>query len=158
MFFKKVLKMFVSSPLDPKLNAVAKRICEQCGWDVSNLRLQKLIYIAQMIHVGRYKEPLIEKDFQAWMYGPVIPSLYHKLKGYGSDPVGDRFYETTPLTAQEEDTINFVCDRLKGATGSRLVAITHRDGGAWFNNYQSGIYDKIIPLEDIEKEYEKFHG
>jgi len=33
-------------------SAAAKRMCERSGWTLSNLELQKLLYIAHMFHLG----------------------------------------------------------------------------------------------------------
>ena len=35
-----------------RLDSVAKFICESGGWGVSNLQLQKIIYMAQMYYMG----------------------------------------------------------------------------------------------------------
>ena len=40
-------------------------------------------------------------------------------------------------------------------SGSRLIAITHWEGGAWFNNYDPEYSSKIIPNEDVLEEYNK---
>lgn len=64
---------------------------EEC---VTNLKLQKLLYYAQGIGIGRYNTKVIAEDFYAWEHGPVIEHLYHKYKGSGSgalvvDPAAD---------------------------------------------------------------------
>jgi uncharacterized phage-associated protein len=33
------------------------------------------------------KEPLIDERVEAWNYGPVIPSLYHEFKNFGSGAI-----------------------------------------------------------------------
>ena len=37
---------------------------------------QKILYFAHMACLGEYGEPLIDEQFHAWLYGPVIPNLY----------------------------------------------------------------------------------
>lgn len=54
------------------------------GGGVSPMKVQKLTYFAHGWHLALYDSPLIDEDIQAWTYGPVIPSLYHKLKGFGN--------------------------------------------------------------------------
>lgn len=44
---------------------------------MSNMKLQKLLYYAQSIHLALYDEPLFSEAVQAWRYGPVCPSAYH---------------------------------------------------------------------------------
>ena len=43
---------------------VAKYICEKTGWNTSNLRLQKILYIAHMLHIGETETPLIDDSFE----------------------------------------------------------------------------------------------
>ena len=59
--------------------------------DISQMKLQKLLYFAYglfLVRNGGIKNPLFNERFEAWPYGPVIPELYHMVKGYGSQPIG----------------------------------------------------------------------
>ncbi len=56
----------------------------ECGDLISNLKLQKLIYYAQGFSLALFNKPLFSEEIEAWTHGPVIPSLYHEYKGYGS--------------------------------------------------------------------------
>ena len=52
--------------------AVAKRLCERSGWSLTNLALQKLCYIAHMIHLSMHDgKPMVSGHFEAWDFGPV---------------------------------------------------------------------------------------
>ena len=56
---------------------VAKRLGEQSDWSLSNLAMQKLSYIAHMVHLASFDgEPLVFGNFEAWDLGPVHPQLY----------------------------------------------------------------------------------
>ena len=70
--------------MDQKLPAaiVARRICELGKWEISNLKLQKLLYLTHMYYSGIFEEGLIKERFRAWKRGPVIPSIYHLCKDY----------------------------------------------------------------------------
>ena len=57
------------------------------GDNISNLKLQKLVYYAQGFHLALYDEPLFEDQIFAWAHGPVVPDLYHKYKEYGSEAI-----------------------------------------------------------------------
>jgi uncharacterized phage-associated protein len=47
-------------------------------WKLSNLQMQKILYLAHMVYMDKNSgEPLVDEDFQAWDYGPVLPSLYY---------------------------------------------------------------------------------
>jgi uncharacterized phage-associated protein len=44
---------------------------------MTNMKVQKLLYYAQSLHLALYDEPLFENEIQAWRYGPVCPPAYH---------------------------------------------------------------------------------
>jgi uncharacterized phage-associated protein len=141
-----------------RLQSVANYICEKSGWSISNLQLQKLMYLSQMIYLGRTNGGrLFDGDFQAWDYGPVEPSLYHKAKIFGSGHVGDVF--TQARFFEEDDprreVMDDVCDRFLKFSGGDLVEITHWDEGAWARNYVPGARNTPIPDEDILDEYRR---
>lgn len=59
------------------------KIDQEAGESITPLKLQKLVYYAQAWSLAFYNS-LFEEDFQAWVHGPVIPSLYIHFKEYGS--------------------------------------------------------------------------
>ena len=138
--------------------SAAKHMGLHSQWSLSNLVLQKLIYICHMLHLGNYglEEPLVFGQFEAWDYGPVHPDLYHEAKVYGGSPVRNIFHASTNLT--EDDYKVPLMDRIVdkfGNDASRLVAITHWKDGAWAKNYKPGVQGIIIPNEDILAEYKR---
>lgn len=138
-----------------RLDSVCRYICEKGGWKVSNLQLQKLLYLAQMVHLGEHGERLTDADFQAWDYGPVEPTVYRKVRMFGSGPISDVFYDARAFKAddQRKKSLDLVCDQLLSVTPGRLVDITHWDKGAWVKNYVPGFKGLTIPDADIVAEY-----
>jgi len=133
----------------------AKRLCEKSGWSLTNLELQKLIYLAHMFHLGQYNEPLVKEHFEAWDYGPVQPDLYHHIKVYGSSKVKSMFRLGKDI---EDDTseakiLDKVCEQLSSKPARWLVAVTHWQDGAWAKHYHSTSFSEIIPDEDVHQEY-----
>ncbi len=136
---------------------VAQKICELSDWKVTNLSLQKIIYFCHMIYMGRNEgTSLVEDDFQAWMYGPVLPTLYEKYKKYGADSIPNRFYGVAAIT---DENLNSFIEEVAGALLKRepweLVTLTHSKNGAWAKNYVPG-HNKTIPNADIIEEYAEF--
>ncbi|PSB03688.1 Panacea domain-containing protein [Merismopedia glauca] len=43
---------------------------------MTNMKVQKLLYYSQSLHLALYNEPLFEEEIQAWRYGPVCPPAY----------------------------------------------------------------------------------
>ena len=131
-----------------------KTICELSGWDVSNLALQKLLYIAHMYHLGRHNEPLIDDYFEAWMYGPVEPSLYRHARGFGSEAVRNVFHKYESVrNGSEFDLLNETVEATRGLSGAYLVSFTHWEKGAWYKVYDPEIRGTIIPNNMILEEY-----
>jgi len=134
--------------------AAAKRVAERSGWSLSNLELQKILYLAHMFHLGRTGEPLVYGNFEAWDYGPVHPTLYHHAKMFGSSPVENIFHSVPAIPdGPEAEILDEATQGLSGASPGRLVAATHRIGGAWEKNYVPGTRNVIIPNADILGEY-----
>lgn len=60
---------------------------EDAGDSISNLKLQKLVYLAQGFYLALYDERLFSSPIEAWTHGPVIRSLYHRFKKYESNGI-----------------------------------------------------------------------
>jgi uncharacterized phage-associated protein len=134
---------------------VAKTLGRLSNWSLSNLEMQKIAFIAEMLHLGREDTPLINEDWQAWSYGPVQPDLYHRAKIFGADPVRDIFVE--PILAPHGSRSRAVHDAfnlMQNLTPGQMINITHQPGGAWATNYRQGSKNKIIPKPAIRAEYE----
>jgi uncharacterized phage-associated protein len=44
--------------------------------EMTNMKVQKLLYYSQCLYLALYDEPLFEDEIQAWRYGPVCPPAY----------------------------------------------------------------------------------
>lgn len=135
----------------------AKEVCKLGNWEVSNLKLQKIMYIMQVFYYGNYNQPLFNASFEAWDYGPVIPSLYHRFKMFGNKPIQEWVFRNEK-TSCDNDKITFIKDfapLLLSKTSAALVGLTHRKESAWYKAYIPGAKGIIIPEEEIKNEYER---
>ena len=135
--------------------AAARTIADMWASPITNLALQKLLYLSHMVHAGRGRGQLASNSFQAWDYGPVEPQLYHKLKAYGANPFPISVLPSEPYgqDTPEWASINEVVSALQGATPRRLVSITHAKKGAWAKSYQPGVLGVEIPENLIIEEF-----
>ena len=133
----------------------AKKICALGDWRVTNLKLQKILYLAHMVYMGRNNgEPLIDELFEAWDYGPVLPSLYQRVKIFSNQPISDIFSEVELIEGTREAmVIEEACRHYLHKRAADLVTITHRDNGAWARNYDPPYCSNQIPNADILNEY-----
>jgi uncharacterized phage-associated protein len=54
---------------------------------ITNMKLQKLAFYTQAWHIAVFNEEIFEEDFQAWIHGPVLPSLYNQYKSFQWRPI-----------------------------------------------------------------------
>ena len=53
-------------------------------YDISNLKLQKLLYFVQAYFLISIHELCFEEGIEAWDFGPVVSEAYHEYKRYGN--------------------------------------------------------------------------
>nr|WP_275296541.1 type II toxin-antitoxin system antitoxin SocA domain-containing protein [Sulfitobacter geojensis] len=129
-------------------------MCSKSGHKITNLQLQKLLYMADMNFVGQGKGRLVDEDFEAWDYGPVLPSLYHKCKAFGSKPVPKVFWDAEDISGSDEALmLDLAWEKLKSATPGQLVKTTHSSLGAWVRRYVAGARQIKIMTDDMIEEY-----
>ena len=138
----------------PVLDA-ANHLCKESGWTLTQIELQKLLYLAHMVHLGNYGKPLVRGYFEAWEFGPVHPVLYRAVRIYGSSTITRIGFNRHPLQpGTERTTLDAVYSELGLVSASKLIRITHWTGGAWAKNY-TGDRGVVIPEKDILEEFKK---
>lgn len=135
----------------------ARTLGEESGWTRTPLDYQKILYIAQMIHLDRESRPLFADAFEAWDYGPVVPALYHHLKTYRRNIVtaiavsGSFAWGTSEAYAISDALC--MTQHLKPG---QLVNFTHRAGGAWESFYEPAGQNVVIPASAMLAEWRDF--
>lgn len=124
---------------------------------VTNLKLQKIVYYAQAWHLALWGKPFFNEDFEAWVHGPVIPSLYQKFKRYGWRPIPVKKeievpkFESLPNRLLEEVYVKY------GALEAfQLEMLTHQEDPwriARGNLAPDVSCDNIISKDSIQKYY-----
>lgn len=137
------------------IDSAARRICQIGDWQVTNLQLQKILYLSHMYHMGlHHGRRLVDASFEAWDYGPVLPALYKRVAMFGSRPIQDIFrLEPDVEEGPELDSIGRAAPALVSRPAAELVSMTHISEGAWARHYRPGIRGLIIPDADIFNEY-----
>ena len=94
---------------------------------VSNLKLQKLLYYQQGFHLAYYGEPLFEEDIEAWLYGPVVPSVYDHFKSYGNKGI-EHSGEIIALSGTYEEALFNEVNKIYGSYSAiGLMEMTHQE-------------------------------
>lgn len=105
------------------------------GRYVTNLSLQKLAYFCQGWHLALADRPLVADSFEAWKFGPVLPSVYHKFKVFSSNPIPPEHPLVRSSEAQLDNWSSALIDRVLDVygeyTGAQLVEMSHVTDGPW---------------------------
>lgn len=135
--------------------AAARHLCELSDWVLTNLELQKILYLAHMRYLGETGEPLIAGTFEAWDYGPVLPPVYEAVKVYGGNVIGNVFGGVGKIGDPDiVRALDTTYDQLKSFTAGQLVEETHWRNGAWAAVYKPGRRGIPIPNNLIKWEYD----
>ena len=94
---------------------------------ISNLKLQKLLYYAQGMHLGLYGTPLFEDEIQAWQYGPVVESVYQIYKDNGACGIQEFDNPVENFTDDEEVVLQFVQEAFGQFSAWKLADMTHEE-------------------------------
>lgn len=133
-------------------------IARNQGKRLTNMQLQKLVFLANGYTLALLNRPLHSHDTHAWQWGPVIPRLYRSLQIYGSDFVTKHVRippdGAQPVEPEEQEIIQAVWDAYGDHTGVELSAITHKPGTPWSETWKRKEFS-IIPPEFIAAYYKK---
>ncbi|SRR6266536_701619 len=132
------------------------KLAQADGRTLTNMQLQKLVYIAHGYALAILHKPLIKQSVEAWRYGPVVADLYHALREYGSGKV------TKPINILPAETLSEThCALLSEVvkaygrfTGPQLSTMTHREGTPWRDVYDPNGWGNTVISDDlIERHY-----
>lgn len=130
---------------------IANALIRDYGHRISftNLKLNKIVYYAQVESLRKGNRSLFTDPIEAWQYGPVEPAVYHAFKKYGDDPI------LTPTASPQLDeyteaVLEEVVQKYATLTAFDLVNLTHQPGGAWSKTFQPG-HNAVI-TDDVIRE------
>ena len=136
-------------------NAFLKK-AKQSGISVTQMKLQKLVYIAHGWTLALSAKPLVNQEPEAWDRGPVFPELRDYAKNSGSKPIVDLIHEndkspfvffgnqprgdiiTADLNNYEQQVIDHVWSRYGQLSAFRLSDLTHMPNTPWSKTYKNG--------------------
>lgn len=137
----------------------ARYILKNSKWNLSQIELQKLLYIAQMVHLGKHGRPLMRGMFTASKYGPRNESLREILKIYGLEALSykdvggkDRAIKNG---STEQEVLDEVVEEVSGRTPAQLMNFICWEEGAWHQTYDERYIHLVISEFDMIEEYLK---
>lgn len=154
-------------PYDP--SAIANSlldIAKSRGHELDPMKLQKLIYYSHGWALAIANKPLINEPVEAWRFGPVIPSVYHEFKRFGSNPIteyskvleGPKLVEPRIRPDDEfvESLLGQIWEVYGGFTGIQLSNMSHEPGSPWETAWGRNVERLrfvVIPNEEIKKHF-----
>lgn len=153
----------MAGPYHPRLIANRFIVCAMAaGCPLTPLQVMKLTYIAHGWSLGLRDRRLITDTVQAWRYGPVIPSLYSRLKLFGSTPVRHEIkagmFDAGRDKEIEADDLALVDDvyaKYGKFDGIQLSNLTHMKGTPWHQVYSPTEFNVPIPDSLIKSHYQE---
>jgi uncharacterized phage-associated protein len=116
--------------------------------DVSNLKLQKLIYYAQAFHLAIYDKPFFDEDFEAWTHGPVCPGIYRQYKQFGASPIKvDSEINLDQFSQDQLDLLEEIYDVFGQFSAWKLRNMTHEEAPWKEKEAVAGIIEKSSMME-----------
>ncbi len=124
---------------------------------ITNLKLQKLLYYAQAWYLALHGSSLFEEEIEAWIHGPVVPSVYRKFKHWGFKPI-NYVPSNIKLTQKIKNHLQEVIDVYGGYAAFELEKLTH-ESEPWIkargNKQFDEPSDEIINKENMKSYYAK---
>ncbi|WP_395476457.1 Panacea domain-containing protein [Rickettsia endosymbiont of Pantilius tunicatus] len=99
----------------------------EAGDTITQLKLQKLIYFAQGIHLALFNKPFFEEEIEAWKHGPVAPKLRIPFGNLQDGPIaapGEMDFDI--YTQQQKNLIYKIYSIYGEHTAGYLRNLTHQ--------------------------------
>jgi uncharacterized phage-associated protein len=109
---------------------------EEVGDQISNLKLQKLLYYAQGVHLALRGAPLFSERVEAWQHGPVVPDVYHLYKHNGSEVIAPPL-DAPDVDPATGDLLNEVYEVYGQFSAWKLRQMTHEEP-PWVDAFADG--------------------
>jgi uncharacterized phage-associated protein len=130
---------------------IAKASNSEADELICNMKLQKMLYYMQGFHLAFFETPLFNEEIEAWMYGPVVPSVYEAFKSNGN--AGISFKEDPIKLSPDEEALFNEVYRVYGVYSAiGLMNLTHSET-PW-KSVPTGI-GSIIKTEVMQEYFKK---
>lgn len=136
--------------------------------DITPMKLQKILYLANGIYFKRKGEKLIKEKFEPWEYGPVVKSVYNVYRECGGNNINspidqfiatgsDSFIPASKIHVANEDLeiIKEAWDNAKNLSAFTLSAWSHNKNSPWDKAYSADPRPDYISDDDIKEYFDR---
>jgi len=113
-----------------------------------NARLNKYLFLSQVVYLARYEKKLISDNFIAYDNGPVIKDIITEYSIISSRK------ETVTIPDDVKEFLDKIYESLKNASYDELIEITHEDP-EWIKLSKDTFNAPIMNLEKNIEEYKQ---
>lgn len=143
-----------------QLGAEVVRRAADKGQTVTNFSLQKLAYFCHGWHLAFLNAPLVNERFQAWLLGPLLPTLFHTYKPFSCNPISATHPIVSrqaflPADSDSAQLIDAVLDTYGEFSSTKLVALSQEAGGPWEQVWLSETKSGTIPDASIKTYFDE---
>lgn len=139
-----------------EIAALVIKVAQKLGQTLTPMQIIKLVYISHGYSLGFDSKALVEDEVKAWKYGPVYPSLYSKLKQYGSREVpANALSGSLDCESDVGQLIEAVLTHYENFDGIDLSALTHQPKTPWDLTVASSGLNTTISNDLIESHYKE---
>ncbi len=127
--------------------------------DVTNLKLQKLLYYAQGHHLGLSGTPMFSEPIQAWSHGPVVPAVYRTYKQFENGPVKsvDPNFTWAAFTDEDMEFLSTVWNTYGRYSAWQLRNMTHSER-PWIQHFSPDVRHIEIPKDTLREHFIQLHA
>lgn len=139
--------------------SIANEFLKRNGGPMEQMKLQKLVYIANGWNLAINRSPLVSDRFEAWDGGPVVRTIWNHFKalGFNIAPyyLGDRGgkADTADLSSSEVSVLDHVWSKYSQYSGFDLSEMTHQPGTPWSNTYFGQGRNHALSQSDIQQHF-----
>ena len=122
-------------------------------FDVTPLKLQKLLYYCQGYALALTGKPLFPEPIEAWKYGPVVACVYQEYKDFKDGRIPYE-YITPPENVDEvtASVARMVADEKGRLSGIVLAKATHKER-PWRSTYNDAYTNVPMPVELLRESF-----
>lgn len=124
--------------------------CKDSRFDMTNLRLQKLLFFLSYDYYSQEKHLLFEEKFKAYKFGPVLESVYFSLRSFGRSSIvlgseGEKTFQKvfSSITETLKEELKSILSNYNACSTYALVEKSH-SYEVWSSAYDSDISNEMI--------------
>ena len=121
---------------------------DEHNYFLSNLKLQKLLYLIQAYFLIVTDKPCFFNSIEAWDFGPVVPEVYSRYKFFGSTTIPAPRFQNFNILSRDKKLINEVIDEFREYTAVDLMKLIHNQAP-----YQEALEYKTVISTDSLKSF-----